>query len=425
MKTLVRFTFVCNRLNRTATAALISALENRVEDVSGSIRVVNPGEAVGIGFDQSGRVAEILCMSSMTASFAAVRKLLAVIRDRRSRVAFTSVCGGAHSSGDPLSVLEAGFDYCCVGEGEDVIGEIAECAAAGEGLDRIAGLFWLRDGDLKGRLRTEPVDLGRYSPLPRRMRFPTYIEIGRWCRWQCAYCQTPRIHSSEERFRSVREIEEVVSVYAPSGMKDFRLLLPNALGYASSKPRLPNIDGLERVLDSVKSRSKGGRVFLGSFPSEIRPDYVTPEAIRVLASHVSNTTLVIGGQSGSQRMLDLIGRGHSVEDIRRACDIVASCGFKPAVDMMLGLPGETFDDRQATLNLLDDLGRHGAAFNMHFFMPLPGTPLSRCQPVFLTAEERRGLDRLAQRGIVRGKWRSQEATARQWVRSRQEASPNP
>ncbi|MFH1313327.1 MAG: TIGR04013 family B12-binding domain/radical SAM domain-containing protein [Candidatus Eisenbacteria bacterium] len=411
MKNRVRFTFVRDRLNRTAIASLVAALECEVDDVSDCVRVTTPKDLLELDFDRSGRTVEVVCVSSMTVNFPSALRLIKILKKRWGTDAFITLSGGAHSSGQPLKALSAGIDYCCVGEGEDVIREVARNPAAGESLSEIAGVYRLEGEILQGKPRTVPVDLSSFPALPTRMRFPTYIEIGRGCSWGCGFCQTPGIHGRVERFRSVAEIEDIVSVYADFGMKDFRFLLPNSLGYASDEAGKPNCDVLEDLLVRSRSVSKGGRLYLGSFPSEVRPDYVTEDAIRILKAHVSNTKLVIGGQSGSDRMLESIGRGHGVEAIRRSCDIISSCGFVPAVDMVLGFPGETSDDRQATFAFVEKLGATGTIFYIHFFMPLPGTPLAGGDPVFLTDDERRNLDRLAQEGIVRGRWRSQEELA--------------
>ena len=136
------------------------------------------------------------------------------------------------------------------------------------------------------------------------------------------------------------------------------------------------------------------------------------DVIREIYRHVSNTRLVIGGQSGSGRILDAVRRGHGIEAIRRACDISLACGFEPSVDLVLGFPGETAEDRTATLDLVEHLGAVGAVTNMHFFMPLPGTALSGARPVFLSEGVRRRLDRFAQQGILRGRWRRQEKISR-------------
>jgi radical SAM superfamily enzyme YgiQ (UPF0313 family) len=92
--------------------------------------------------------------------------------------------------------------------------------------------------------------------------------------------------------------------------------------------------------------------------------------------------------------------------------VVKAGGFEASVDLMMGLPVEEADDREATFGLARELGEKGARVNMHFLMPLPGTPLSDVSPKHLTAEERRRLDRLAQQGIVRGHWKRQEESTR-------------
>jgi B12-binding domain/radical SAM domain protein len=307
------------------------------------------------------------------------------------------------------------MDYCCAGEGEDVIREVYRLAAAGERLDSIAGLFRLEDGNLRGRAAGHPETIEAYSPLPFKVEFPTYIEIGRGCRWQCSYCQTPHVHGTMERYRNPARVEEVVRRYAGFGMKDFRFLLPNTLGYLAERPGVANCEALMELLARSKSACGGGRIFLGSFPSEMRPEYVSLRALRVLKAYVSNEGLVIGGQSGSPSILNAVRRGHGVGAVLRACDISLECGFEPSVDLVLGFPGETTEDRNATLDLVEQLGRRGAVTNMHFFMPLPGTPLAGSQPVFLTEGVRRTLDRFGQQGILRGGWRSQENLSRKRI----------
>lgn len=421
MKRRVRFTLVFDRYARTAVAALIASLEAAAgEDYASVIRTVPQERLQEIDFDAALR--EFVCMSSMTRNFPTRAKALETLRTKHGRV-YESIIGGPHASADPGGALNAGFDYCCVGEGEEVMRDIYYQAVSDLPLEEVGGLFYLRAGRLRGEPRHSTIDLDGFDPLPRRVRFPTYIEVGRGCRWGCAYCQTPRIFGHTERLRSPGRVEEIASLYSRWGMKDIRLLLPNALAYGSTEPGNPNCGALNELLGRVSSSCGSAKVYLGSFPSEVRPDYVTPEAVAILRKHVSNDNLVIGGQSGSDRVLTWLGRGHSVEEIRRAAGVVASGGFRPSVDLMLGFPIEEASDREATFLLAQELGRKKARVNMHFLMPLPGTPLEGCRPRFLTGDERRRLDRMAQQGIVRGSWRRQEETARSWL-DREEKNPN-
>ena len=204
MKNRVRFTFVRDRLNRTAIASLIAALEDRVVDVTDSVRVATPEEVLELDFDDSPNTAEVLCASSMTVNFPRVVRLIGSLKGRWGSGTLVTIAGGAHASGDPAGVLKAGLDYCCVGEGEDVLGEVVGCLVEGRGLGGIAGLYRFEGGRLKGGPRERPVDLSSFPALPKRMSFPTYIEIGRGCSWGCAYCQTPRIHESSLNWASLR-----------------------------------------------------------------------------------------------------------------------------------------------------------------------------------------------------------------------------
>jgi B12-binding domain/radical SAM domain protein len=412
MKTRPRFTFLFDRASRTAVAALMASLEVTAGEAWSRVIRPVPFERMGeIDFEPGLR--EFVCMSSMTANFPERAGALQALR-RRYDGAFESVIGGPHASGDPEDALAAGFDYCCVGEGEETIRTIFDCAVSGLTLSGISGLFTLVEGRPVGERRAAAVDLDGFDPLPLRTRFPTYIEVGRGCVWGCAYCQTPAIFGRRERFRSPERVEYIASHYAGLGMNDIRLLLPNALAYGSRRPGAPDTAALRDLLGRVRSSCRGCRVYMGSFPSEVRPDYVTPEAVAVLSEFVDNDSLVIGGQSGSDRVLDALGRGHDAEEIYRACREVIAGGFAASVDLMLGFPFEEAEDRQATFDLAERLGRAGARVNMHFLMPLPGTPLSVCRPRFLSADDRRKLDNLAQRGIVRGRWRRQEEISKEW-----------
>ncbi len=406
----IRLTFLYNQSCRSSVAALLASVEDLVDDDGLVLRIVNADEASRLDFDSA--LSEYLCISAMTETWEAwksITKRLVPV----SQV--TLICGGPHPSGAPEEALRAGFHYCCVGEGEHVIRSIALGEIEDRRRPRIKGLFWMESDELRGDEQQEHVRLGQLPPLPLTFSFPAYIEAGRGCRWQCSYCQTPRLFGSRERFRSPDLIEAVARKYSAFGMKDFRLIMPNALGYMSDDARKPNCEALKDLLERLSRVSPDSRVFLGSFPSEVRADYITEEALLVLKQYVANTKIVIGAQSGSERMLSAMRRGHTVGDIKRACRIARNVGFVPSVDIMLGFPGEEESDRQATFELIEWLGSCGATVNMHFFMPLPGTPVENATPSFLSDKDRRRIDRFAQRGIVRGRWRKQEEIARQWV----------
>jgi B12-binding domain/radical SAM domain protein len=180
------------------------------------------------------------------------------------------------------------------------------------------------------------------------------------------------------RYRSIEQIlywlkqarEEV-------GLRYARFISADCFCYGSADGRQPNLEPVERLIRSVSDLMGKENTFYGSFPSEVRPGAVTKEAVALVKQYCANDNIVIGAQSGSPRMLQLIHRGHTIEDVFESAEIIVSAGLKCVVDFIFGLPEETPDDRELTLTAIRRLTKMGATINSHFFYPLPGTPLAR------------------------------------------------
>jgi radical SAM superfamily enzyme YgiQ (UPF0313 family) len=160
-------------------------------------------------------------------------------------------------------------------------------------------------------------------------------------------------------------------------------------------------------------------IYFGSFPSEVRPDSVVaaPEMLDLVTAFCSNDNIIIGAQTGSQRLLDKIHRGHTVEDIRRATRLTLEAGLEPRLDFIFGLPGETARDHQRKTRLLiEEMAGLGAKIHTHWFMPLPGTPLAGKGPGAMDRATRQVVSRLTGKGAAYGQWQRQMQIAREIVR---------
>jgi len=155
-----------------------------------------------------------------------------------------------------------------------------------------------------------------------------------------------------------------------------------------------------------------GRIFIGSFPSEVRPEHVTEETIELILKYGDNDNLIIGAQSGSQRILDLCHRGHTVEDVYRAVELTLKAGLKANVDFIFGLPGETEEDIRLTIKVMSDLVKMGARIHVHTFMPLPQTPFAKAPAGRINKSIQKIIRELTPKGIVYGDWREQERIAK-------------
>jgi B12-binding domain/radical SAM domain protein len=216
------------------------------------------------------------------------------------------------------------------------------------------------------------------------------------------------------RHRSVANVREHLRWMKKDRVRYMRFVTPSCLSYGSSDTSV-NLPAVEALLAAVREELPSGRVYFGTFPSECRPEHLTAASLRVLRQHVDNRDLVIGGQSGSERLLRETHRGHGVEEIVAAVRLSLEAGFRPDVDLLLGLPGETAGDRALSIALATKLVELGARIHSHAFMPLPGTPLRGAHPSEIDPLTVRELQRLESQGAVHGQWRRHERIAQQLV----------
>lgn len=323
----------------------------------------------------------------------------------------THVAGGVHASAEPLQTLRAGFDLAAVGEGEATA---VRLLAQGEDPRSIPGIAWL-DGE---RLRSNGP--GERRPLDD---FPGFnapagkwnaLEITRGCVYACSFCQTPFMFKARFRHRSVENVRQHVRWMKKDGVRYLRFVTPSCLSYGSQDTSV-NLPAVEELLGAMREELPQGSIYFGTFPSECRPEHLTAAALGVLKRYVDNRDLVIGGQSGSERLLRQTHRGHGVEEIVAAVRRSLEAGFCPDVDLLLGLPGETDDDRAQTIALGRRLVAMGARLHSHSFMPLPGTPLRGERPSPIDARTERELLRLESSGAAHGQWRRHQRIAEELV----------
>ncbi len=327
---------------------------------------------------------------------------------------WTSLAGGVHASAEPEEVLRAGFDFVASGEGEHAIRAVARALRDRTPLERVAGLARLEHGAFASNGRAETVArLDEFPAFSARRRLWGAVEITRGCIYACKFCQTPFLNKARFRHRSPEDVARHAALIRGAGMRDVRFVSPTSLSYGSSDERV-DLAAVERLLRAVREAiGRDGRMWFGTFPSEVRPEHATPEALALLKRFVDNDNLVLGGQSGSERVLRGTHRGHDVAAIERAVENCVVAGFVPNVDFLLGLPGEEDADVDATVSLMERLMARGARVHGHTFMPLPGTPFRDAEAGRLSERTRARLSALEGRGRLYGQWRRQEEVARE------------
>ncbi len=332
------------------------------------------------------------CDGIMIYSFATVQALSVFSEVTHSRTRSTYIAGGPHPSARPVETLSF-FDYVVIGEGEGTLPELIRTIQKGGDVSSVRGIAFKKDNNIFLTGNRENIVLDDYPAFDPNLMHSS-IEITRGCPFSCAYCSTPQIFGHRMRHRSIEEIVKYAEF-----LKDVRFTSPNAFAYGS--PGLsPRIEKIEALFKALAHRN----IFFGTFPSEVRPEFINDRLLELLSDYCANTTLSMGGQSGSQKILDRINRGHTVDDIIIGAEKCLEHGFTPVVDFIFGLPDETEDDQKETLNLIKWLTGKGGKVHSHYFMPLPGTKLEKSQPAPLSRQVDRIMGELALHGKTTGVW---------------------
>lgn len=342
------------------------------------------------------------CDGIMLYSFASQQAPEVFMEVKRSKTSSIFIAGGPHPSARPEETLRF-FDYVVLGEGEETLPELIKILQKKGDISSVRGIAFkdrvsnnspsISENGIFFTEKREHVILDRYPAFDIKGVRST-IEITRGCPFSCAYCQTPQLFGNRMRHRNIDEI----AIYAKY-LKDVRFTSPNAFAYGSDGIH-PRIEKIEALLKNLPRKN----IFFGTFPSEVRPEFINDRILELVSDYCANTTLSLGGQSGSQRILDLIHRGHTVEDIIVGVEKCLQHGFTPVVDFIFGLPGETEDEQLETLRLIEWITGKGGKVHSHYFMKLPGTEFENSTPAPLSGQVEKTMGKLALLGKTTGVW---------------------
>ena len=413
--------FVANKHNLNSIAALTGALETDARTRTLPLRFLWQDERLVPRLRTLGRETGrlIVALSFATANLPEMAALIGELRGLEPEPLL--IAGGPHPSARAEEVLRLGVDAVVVGEGEETLPALLERFLVGESVAGLPGVATLVAGSgLVQGPRPDPVDLDAYPPLGVEHRRFGPVEITRGCPCACAFCQTSFLFGGRMRHRSVEHVVAWVRRAMERGYSYARFVTPNAFAYQSEdNGRAVNLDAIECLLREMAALVGKERCYFGSFPSEVGPETVTPEAVSLVRRYCANDSLIVGAQTGSDRLLQSLHRNHTVADAYRAAEVIAAGGLRPVVDLIFGLPGEDAEDVAATLRLMEDLVGMGALLHTHTFMPLPGTPLEDAPPGEVDPALHPHLDRLASQGHQIGQWRKQEEIARRALSGRE------
>jgi anaerobic magnesium-protoporphyrin IX monomethyl ester cyclase len=300
------------------------------------------------------------------------------------------VWGGLHPTMLPEQTLQNEFiDIVGIGEGEKTIVELAkvlrEHGQKAEALANVAGIAFKNNGKV---IVTVPrpfmqdlddlypawdhIDVGRYFGPGKNFYAEQGFQLSdknigaiitsRGCPWRCGFCYNQfinkrifRAHSPQRVIHDIQNYQERYGITAIVFEDDYFFAVK------------------DRSLEIIRHLNL-------PWSSNIRTNHIAKwgdEFARELSQHKC-LELRIGAESGSQRMLDVMKKDITVDQIRRAVELCVKYDIPVTVGFMLGLPGERWADVLETLNLMDELermGEHVKTLGPGIYMPYPGTPL--------------------------------------------------
>ncbi|HGY90208.1 MAG TPA: tRNA (N6-isopentenyl adenosine(37)-C2)-methylthiotransferase MiaB [Planctomycetes bacterium] len=207
----------------------------------------------------------------------------------------------------------------------------------------------------------------------RPVRHQAYVTVMRGCDKFCTFCIVP-FTQGRERSRTPEEIEKEVRALVDDGVQQVTLLGQRVNTYGLDLNRGETLATLLQRLESIPGL--GRLQFITSHPT-----HIDETLMRVIRDHpVHSRYLHLPVQSGSDRMLRIMNRGHDVESYRRTMDMVRRIvpDMSLATDWIVGFPGETDEDFQASVRLQKDVG-----FQTSFvfkYSDRSGTKASRSMP---------------------------------------------
>ena len=206
------------------------------------------------------------------------------------------------------------------------------------------------------------------SALPARRSSPwhAWVSISIGCNNACTFCIVPAVRGAEES-RRVGEIVREVEGLVQDGVVEVTLLGQNVNSYGRDLDGRPMFASLLRALDDVEGLQRVR--FTSPHPKDFKEDSVAAMAeCRVVCEHIH-----LPVQAGSDRILRRMKRAYTKQRYLEKVDMVRAAIPDVAIttDIIVGFPGETEDDFQETLDLVET-ARYDDAYTYQY-SPRPMT----------------------------------------------------
>jgi len=281
---------------------------------------------------------------------------------------------GTHASAlaeETLKSADGSIDVIAIGEYDFTVRDIIENF---DNLSRVPGIAYLENGLVKFTKNRELIqdldalpfpaweylDIMKYFDAGRL--FP-FIEImgGRGCPYQCTFCQWPELMFGHKyRFRSPKNIVDEIEY-------DLKLFPKLKYGefFFEDDTFTVNKERAYAICDEIQRRN-----LKIAWSINARPDIYDLKLFKRM-KQTGCREFLVGFESGVQEILDNVKKGLKVEESKEFVRVVKEAGIAMHGCFVFGLPGETKETAQKTLDFALNLGVDTLQFAGA--VPLPGT----------------------------------------------------
>ncbi len=327
------------------------------------------------------------------------------------------IAGGPHPTARPIQVLKAGADIVVTGEGEynfpRILTQIHQNDYLDDSYDDYLGkggiYFHYNKKHLIRKESSQRLNLNNCPSISFKHRLFGPIEISRGCPFNCKFCQYGNFYNYMKH-KSVRTIYETVKKAVEEKYDKVWFLSSNSFAYGS-KSLKPNPKKVKELLNQISKIEGLKEIYFGTFPSEVRPDFVNYEILDACIPYVSNNYFIIGAQSASNRLLQYINRGHTFENVLNAVDILKEYKFQSHLDFIFGLPTENSEDIEKNISFFKYvLKQNHIKIHSHTFMPLPGSKFENEPAGKISSDLKKIIGQLSSKNLAYGQYQTQLVT---------------
>lgn len=299
---------------------------------------------------------KFFCFSTYTANYNLTSEIVATLREKTTKEA-VFIAGGHHASALPEEVL-VDFDYVIIGEGEKALLQLMEDLKHGKTIVKKAIVGECMEClDDVGWIDYSMVKMDKYTRMVNGQKSISIL-TSRGCPYSCNFCNSYLMKTYKTvRFRSAKDVfEEVMSLHKQYGINSFRIQDDI---FSINKPRLEELAELFEP-------------FQISFRCFARIDNINEEILGYFKK-IGIFHLSFGVESGSQKILNLMNKGITVNQIKESILLSKKHGFKCRVYLIAGYPGETEETINETIELMKEVRPDD--ISIYPLIPYPGTAL--------------------------------------------------